>query len=182
MQCKIWDTFRNFYASIKNFLLNMNIYYLIIAEIDLLFMHIIHEISLLNKYFIDFQFFCKNLKNLIFREKFFGAKNYRSKIAVIFFPDRCPVEEHSFRRFLKYLKNHAIFDFFFRFFFTMRVALPFFNPRAGNAWLAITLFFLFQSPSPIKKKMRIFNAIFEKKKSLIVSHALCSDFSDFRSL
>ena len=56
------------------------------------------------------QFFCKNRKNSIFREKFFGAENYRSKIDG-------PIDEHSL--FLKYLENREIFDFF-HFFYEVR--------------------------------------------------------------
>ena len=96
---------------------------------------------------------------------------------MIFFLDRCPVEEHLFRRFLKYLENGPIFDFF-PFFFTKHVILPFFNLRAGNACRAITLFFLFQSPSILKNKCGILMR-FKKKKSLNASHALCCNFSNF---
>ena len=112
-------------------------------------------------------FFAKNRKNSIFREKKNCTENNSSKIAMTYFPDRCPVDEHSFRRFLKYLENRAIFDFFpfffFFFFFTKLVAPPFFKPRAGNACQAITVYFLFQSPFPLKNKCEFLMQFLKKK-------------------
>ena len=45
---------------------------------------LLNDNLLFQKYEFFIQFFCENRKNSIFREKFFGTENYRSKIAVIF--------------------------------------------------------------------------------------------------
>ena len=89
--------------------------------------------------------------NSIFREQFFWRRKLSFENRVYFFPDKCSVDENLFRRFLKYIENSVIFEFF-PVFITKRVASPFFNPRAGNPCRAIYLFFLFQSPSPLKMK------------------------------
>ena len=101
---------------------------------------------------------------MIFREKFFGAENYSWKIVVIFLPQRCPVEEHSFGQFLKYLENRSIFDFFPIFFYEARRSAVF-QPTCRKCMSVDNSILPVSESVPFKKQMRIFNAIFEKKKN-----------------
>ena len=133
-----------------------------LASKNLSHFSLLNDTFLFQKYEFFIQFFCKNRKNSIFREKIFGAENYRSKIAVIFF--RIGVRSKNIRSgdFWN-ISNIARFSNFFSVLFMKRVAPLFFNPRARIACRAMPLFYLFQSPFLLKNKcgfpMRILKKI-----------------------
>ena len=124
---------------------------------------------LFQKYEFLSNFFAKIEKTRFFVKNFLAPKiTVRNR--GYFFPDRCPVEEHSFQRFLKYLKNRAIFDFFFRLFLQSASLRRFSTHVAGNACRAIILFFLFQNPSPLKYKCGFLMRFFKKNRSMRPTH------------
>ena len=120
---------------------------------------LLNDTLLFQKYEFFIQFFCKNRKNLIFCERFFGAENYRSKIAVIFFQIGVPVEEYLFRKFLKYLENHAISDFFF--YEVSHSAI--FQPTCQKCMSGDNSILLVSEPSPLKNKCRFLMRFLKKK-------------------
>ena len=107
--------------------------------------------------------FLQKSKKLDFSWKIFWRRKLLFGNRDDFFPDRCPVDEHSFRRFLKYFENRAIFEFF-SVLFLKRVAQSFSNTLAGNTCRAIALFFLFQSPSFLKDKCIFLMRFFTKNR------------------
>ena len=66
-----------------------------------------------------FNFF-ENIEKTWFFVKIFWCQKLPFENRDDFFPDGRPVNEHSFRRFLIYLENCAIFDFFGFFFYETR--------------------------------------------------------------
>ena len=125
---------------------------------------LLNDTLLFQKYEFFIQFFCKNQKNSIFCEKFFGTENYCSKITMIFFfPYRYPIVEHSFKKFSKYLKNRVIFEFFFIFFFYEACCFAVFQPTYRKCMLGDNSILPVSESVPFKKQMWIFNVIFEKK-------------------
>ena len=68
-------------------------------------------------------------------------------------------------------KSH---DFWFSpcFFYEAHCFAMFFNPCAGNAWRAITLFFLFKSTSPLKNKCDFWKKKKKKKIAQCVPHIM----------
>ena len=116
--------------------------------------------------------FCKNRKNSVFREKSFHAWYYRSKIAIIFFSVRYPVDKSSCLKFLKYLKNHAIFEFF-SIFLSKCITPLFFTRHAANACPALS------SGLPISQSVRNF---YKKTEKVVKSWKINGDFFVFRFL
>ena len=122
--------------------------------------------------------FLQKTKKTQFSVKKFWRRKLPFENCDDFFPDSCPAEKHSFRRFLKYLENRAIFEFFpcflrsalLRRFSTHRPeSMP-----GDNSILPVSVYVLFKNKCG-------FLIRFLKKKSLKASHALCRDFSDFCS-
>ena len=100
---------------------------------------------------IFYLIFLQKSKKLSFSREIFSCQNLLFKNRDNFFSVRYPVDKPSCRRFLKYLKNHAVFEFF-SVFLMKRVTPLFFTGDAGNACQAIALPFLFQNPSDLKNK------------------------------
>ena len=129
---------------------------------NLAYFSLLDNVIFFQKYEFFIWFFCKNPKNSVFREKKFHAEIYTSKIAIIFFSVRYPVEKPSCRRFLKSLQNHTIFEFFFCFPYEARHSAIFHRRRqkcmSGNSSALPVL-----ESVRFKKQTLIFNVIFEKK-------------------
>ena len=125
--------------------------------------------------------FLQKSKKLDFPWKIFRRRKFKNPDD--FFPDTCPVDEHSFRRFLKYLENRAIFEFFSFFFYEARHSAVF-QPMCRECMSGVNSILPVSESVPFKKQCGFLMRFLKKNRSMRPTHYaaifLISDFCRWR--